>query len=280
MNWNDKIRKITREPLFHFLIIGLAVFVFTSITGSNIDLDSRKITVNAKQIERLSQNWQNTWQRLPNQSELDGLIREDIKDEIYYREAIRLGLDQNDIVIRRRLRSKMEYLAISQAESEIPSDEILQAWIDKNPQKYSIGAKYSFDQIYLESDSETNAQARVAAALQKLRAGSDWRTLGDAISLPTSLNNVTKDEIGKTFGDGFSIGFANMKIGEWSGPIESGFGLHIVRINSVLAGSKPKLDDVRTDAQNDWRSQTVKEREQKAYQTLLDAYTIKIDKPK
>lgn len=280
MKLKETITAALREPLVHFLIAGLLVFIFASQTGANIDPESRRIVVNAKQIQRLTENWQKAWSRLPTPTELDDLIREDIKDEIYNREALRLGLDKNDTVIRRRLRAKMEYLAISAAESQRPSDAELQTWLDNNVQKYSIGNKYSFDQIYFADDEEAPAQARAASALARLRAGADWHELGDEISLPPAINNENQAQIGRIFGIEFATELQTLTIGEWKGPVASGFGLHLIRLNAVQTGAKPRLAEVRTQVENDWRAETALARERQAYQKLLDGYSISIERPK
>jgi hypothetical protein len=275
----ERLRAALREPLVHFLLAGLALFLFFAWRGDAVDPESRTISITEEQVERLVASWTQTWQRPPTQSEIDGLIRDFVKEEIYYREGLRLGLDQNDPVIRRRIRSKMEFLAISELENEVPADAVLQALLDKNPQAYASDARYSFDQIYLAAEDENAARKRAAQILASLNSGADWQQLGDAISLPRSADHVDRTRIASDFGDVFAASLADLKTGAWSGPVPSGFGLHLVRIRAVQASAVPNLADVRQRLENDWRAQTVKEREAKAYQALLDGYTIKIAKP-
>lgn len=276
---NDRLRFALREPLVHFLLMGFALFLFFAWRGDAVDPESRTITITQAQVERLAANWAQTWQRPPSQTEIDGLIRDYVKEEIYYREGLRLGLDQDDPIIRRRIRSKMEFLATSELETEAPEDATLQALLDKNPQAYAKDARYSFDQIYLASQDEAAARARATQMLAALNTGADWQTLGDAISLPRSPEAVDRTRIASDFGDDFAASLAGLKPGQWSGPVTSGFGLHLVRIRKVLASARPTLADVRQKLENDWRAQTIRDREAKAYQTLLDGYSIKIAKP-
>ena len=279
MRMNERLGAAFKEPLVHFLLAGLALFLFFAWRGDAVDPESRTITITEEQVERLAAGWAQSWQRPPSQTELDALIRDFVKEEIYYREGLRLGLEQDDPIIRRRIRSKMEFLAISELENEVPSDATLQAFLDKSPQTYAQDPRYSFDQIYVGAQDEAAARSRAKQILESLKNGADWQNLGDAISLPRSPDNADRTRIASDFGDDFAAALANLKAGAWAGPVASGFGLHLVRIRAVQTSSKPKLADVRQKLENDWRAQTGKDREAKAYQTLLDGYTIKIAIP-
>lgn len=268
-----------REPLTHFLIAGLGIFLFFGLFGSEVDVGDRRIVVNEAQVRRLADQWSQTWQRPPNADELDGLIRDYIKEEIYYREALRLGLDKDDVVVRRRLRSKMEFLANSEAETVAPSDAALRAWLDKYPAKYAADPVYSFDQVYV-STSGGDAEAKAKAILEQLQAGAKPDTLGDPLALPRSLERAKGFDIDRQYGDAFAAALKTLPVGTWSGPVASGFGLHLVRVRTVRLPGKPRLVDVRQTVENDWREATREERENRAYQALLDGYRIEIEKPR
>lgn len=275
----DRLKAALKEPLVHFLLAGFALFLFFAWRGDAVDPEDRMITITEQQVARLAAGWTQTWQRAPTPTEIDGLIRDYVKEEVYYREGLRLGLDQDDPIIRRRIRSKMEFLARSELENEAPNDATLQSLLDKNPAAYTVDAAYSFDQIYLGAQDEAAARARAATMLGELRKGADWQEMGDSISLPRSADVLDRTRIATDFGDEFAAGLAAIKPRIWAGPVASGYGLHLVRIRAVKTSGKPKLADVRQKLENDWRAKTVKEREAKAYQALLDTYTIKIAKP-
>jgi peptidyl-prolyl cis-trans isomerase C len=279
MPLREFVRTALKEPLVHFLLAGLALFAFFALRGEPVDPESRTIIINEKQVERLAANWAQTWQRPPTQAEIDGLIREFIKEEIYYREGMRLGLDQDDLIVRRRIGSKMEFLATSELENQRPDDATLQAILNRNPERYATETRYSFDQIYIAVQDEATARAKAAQWLAALGRGTDWQKLGDAISLPRSAENADRDRLISDFGEDFSAALAKLEVGKWTGPVASGFGWHVVRVRKVQASEKPKLADVRQAVENDWRSQTGRARQAKAYQLLLDSYTIKIAKP-
>lgn len=281
MNFRKRMAHALREPLFHFLIVGGVFFVAYSWSGSAVDAESRRIVVDEGQVERLVSMWSQTWRRPPNAQELDALVRDYIKEEVYYREAKRLGLDEDDIVVRRRLRSKMEFLATSAVENAAPTDAVLQAWLDKYPDRYATDPVISFETVYIDAQSEV-AESRLKAArmLEELRAGRDPAQLGDPISLPRSMISASQLSIRQQFGDAFAIALKLLPQGQWSGPVSSGFGLHLVRVKAVEQSRQASLSEVRQRVENDWRAATKERRESAAYQALLDGYAIEIERPK
>ncbi len=272
---DSKIGTWLREPLLHFMVAGMLVFLVSYWRGGGVDADSRTILITQEKVARLSASWEQIWRRAPTQSEIDGLIRDYIKEEIYYREAKRLGLDEDDTVVRRRLRSKMEFLATAQSENAVVDEATLQRWLDRFPARFATEAEISFDQIYLGE----NPPIAAAPILNNIVAAGDWRKLGKAISLPQSLDGATRSDIAREFGYPFATALTNAPQSKWTGPVQSGFGFHMIRVRSIRSSAEPSLGKVRQAVENDWRVQTAKERESKAYQTLLDGYTIKIAAP-
>jgi peptidyl-prolyl cis-trans isomerase C len=272
------VAQLAREPLVHFL--GLGFLIFLLLGEGSVPAD-RVIRVDEAQVAQLAEGFSQTWQRAPQPSEIDGLIRDYIEEEVYYREAKRLGLDIDDPVVRRRLRSKMAFLATSEVKNITPSDADLQAWMATNPARYKGDAAYGFDQIFVTAAGDAAAaKARANALLAQLNAGRASTGLGDPISLPPHMAQAQGTDIATIFGEAFAAALARLPVGRWSGPVQSGFGLHLVRVNSSVAGALPKLADVRQRVENDWRANTKDRRERAAYQALLDAYDVKIEKPR
>jgi peptidyl-prolyl cis-trans isomerase C len=280
MKFRQFLAQAMREPLVHFLIAGAVIFTVYGWSGSAVDAESRRIVVREDQVQRLASMWSQTWQRRPTRTELDGLIRDHIKEEIYYREAKRLGIDEDDTVVRRRLRSKMEFLATSEVENSVPSDAVLQAWLDKAPARYATDPVIGFDSVFVGVDEgEEAARGKAIRILAQLRSGGDPSTLGDPISLPRSMEAAPLPLISREYGEDFGSALLGLTKGEWSGPVVSGFGLHLVRINRIDISRKPPLAEVRQQVENDWRSATKEQRERRAYQLLLDSYDIDIERP-
>lgn len=275
----NQIRTWLREPLVQFLLGGLAVFAVSLWQGTVGDPASRTITISEAVVERLVANFSQTWQRPPSPQEIDRLIRDFIKEEVYNREAKRLGLDVEDPIIRRRLRLKMETLTKSEIELQRPDEATLQAWLDRHPERFATGAVYSFDQVYLDPLKDDEQQNRARKLIAQLNGGKNWWGIGDQISLPATMDDADQATVSRTFGKEFVAGLAGLKSGVWTGPIMSGFGLHLVRIRKLETTGKPRLAEVRQQVENDWRANTMADREAKAYQTVLDGYTVRIMKP-
>lgn len=266
-----RVHKALREPLVHFLIAGAALFAFSGYYGG-VDASERSIRLDEAQVSRLADQWEQTWRRPPSPGELDGLIRDYIKEEVYFREAIRLGLDADDPVIRRRLRTKMEFLATAQVENATPSDAELTRYYTANKTKYAEDPAYSFDQNYYGEDE---AGARRAIGL--LNAGRNLPVL--LLPLPAKMDKASTSDVARAFGDSFAEALPALPRTKWSGPVRSGYGWHAVRIRAVEASKVPPLSAIAQQVSNDWRAETKAEREAAAYQVLLDGYTIYIAKP-
>ncbi|GAA4642794.1 peptidylprolyl isomerase [Pontixanthobacter gangjinensis] len=261
-----------REPLVHFLIAGAILFAFFAWKGEPADPTSREITVTREDQARLALGWEQTMSRSPTDAELDSLIQTWLREEVLYREALRLGLDRDDAVVRKRLANKMDFLATSIAETAKPSDTTLETWLADNPQRFAPDTDYSFDQLYF---SEKDA---AEAALSQLPEMTEWQGMGEVISLPTTSKMSGSGEIERRFGVIFLERLMALQPdGEWVGPIPSGFGWHVVRLRQRNAGEVPPLADIRERAENDWRAQTLETRREDAYQLLRDAYQVTIE---
>jgi hypothetical protein len=281
MTLRQRLVQGAREPLVQFLAAGTLIFAGFALLGQGPDQGDRRIVVEPARVERIVTLWMQTWHRPPTPAELDGLISEYVQEEVYVREALRLGLDGDDPVIRRRLRSKMEFLATDQLESATPDEGVLQAWMQSHPGLYAQDPRVSFQQVYLgPAGVAADDAGRAASALARLRAGGDPDSVSVPLSLPRDLASATRSEIDRQFGDRFSEALLKAPAGQWSGPVSSGFGVHLVRVSAVQAGKSPRLEDVRQAVENDWRAATRAEREAQAYQDLLKGYDVVIERPK
>lgn len=266
------LRKFIREPLVHFLGGALLIFAFFWATGSSRDPTDYAINIDETDIARLKTDWVQSFRRAPTRQELDGLIDQEIAEEIYYREALRLGLDKNDPMIRRRLFTKMRFVDGQDADNVDPTDTILQQWMDKNPSKYALSALFDFEQIYLGQISTAEAGKR----FDELNNGAESTTFAQSISLPATLKRASIDDISRQFGDKFAGQLEGLKTGVWSGPVTSGFGVHAVKVNAKAPGKAASLDDVRQRVVNEWHAARQTEQKEKALSRYRAQYEITV----
>ena len=267
------MQRWARDPLIHFLIAGAALFAFFALRGAEVDPESRTIEVTRDVQAGLAMQFERAIQRPPTDAELDGLIDRWVRDEVLYREAIRLGLDRDDAVVRRRLSRKMDDLAGAEAETESPSDATLEQWLADNPERFATGTRYSFDQLWFESE-----EAAIAAKAS-LKSGAEWAELGGAISLPATVNDTEAQEIEARFGGDFLTALQTLRPSdEWADPIFSGFGWHLVRLRNTKLGTVPQFADIKQNVEAEWRSATIEARREQAFQLLRDAYSVSVEK--
>lgn len=255
----------TREPLVHFLAAGTAIWFVLAWQGEPVDPASRTIAVAREDRARLALQWERTLQRPPTDAELDSLTEQFIREEVLYREALRLGLDRDDAVLRKRLATKMDYLAASMAETASATDATLEDWLKRHPERFAPEVRYSFDQAWF---------ADRAAAGRALAGGTPQ---GEDISLPPALERAPRREVEQRFGEAFRQALDEAPVGQrWHGPVASGFGWHLVRLRAREAGPVPSLGAIRDKVEADWQSATAAARKQEAYRVLRQSYRITV----
>ena len=262
-----------REPLVHFLVAGALFYAFFAWTsGDAVDPASRVVDVDRDQQAQLALQFERTMGRSPTDAELDAQIEQFIRDEVLYREALRLGLDQGDAVVRRRLVSKMDMAASAAAEVAEPSEDELRSFFEENSARYGGESSLSLDQLYFERESSAQA------ALSKIQEGDMWRSSGEPISLQASMDGASLRSIRSIFGEEFANALDPLEAGDvWHGPIRSGYGWHLVRVRE-RGEQGGDFDAMRQRIENDWRSAEIAARKERAFVILRDAYRVEIDR--
>ncbi|WP_296709100.1 peptidylprolyl isomerase [Rhodoblastus sp.] len=274
------LKKLFEEPLLHFIILAFAIFgLYAVVNRSPAGGGDDRIVITGAKVEQLANLFGNTWQRPPTAIELKGLVENYIKEEIYNREAVMLGLDKNDTSIRRRLRQKYEFLIDADAEGQAPTDAQLQAYLQAHADRFEIGPKLAFQQIYLSPASRGDRIEQDAATLlETLRKDPAETPRGDATLLPSEVAMTRLTAIGEMFGDDFATALKNKAEARlWTGPIRSAFGLHLVRILDRQPVRLPALDEVRAAVARDWSNETRKSVEDARYRQLLARYHIVVE---
>jgi len=268
-----QVRRILREPLLHFLLLGLALFAYYGRVVPDDD-GKRRIVVTQADVDLLATQFQGTWNRPPSPVELHGLVDSYVRDEILYREGVALGLDRDDAVIKRRVRQKLDVLFEESVAQNPATDADLQAYRDANPAAFRKPAVVSFDQIFFGSDAVT--PQRLEQARAALARGADPGTLGQATLLPSHQDAMPLDLIARDFGEKFAAQLAKTPVGEWSGPVTSGFGTHLVRVSAIEPAQLPTLADVRDVVAREWENERRKQAHADALAKLREQYQVEI----
>jgi hypothetical protein len=277
-------RALLGEPLVQFLVAGAFLFAYFEWKGGGSGPGSTRIAITPGLVEHLASGFARTWQRPPTDLELKGLVDEYVKEEIATREAVAMGLDRDDTIIRRRLRQKLEFLVEDAADQVAPSDAELQAWLDKHAEAFRAEPRVALRQVFVSSD-RWGASARVKAErlLPRLRAaGKDASidALGDPSMLPREVPLGPLAEVTRAFGAEFAARLAEVPMGQWSGPLESPYGLHLVLVRERVASAEPALADVRPLVERELLAERRKAQLQGLYEKLLAKYTVTIEMPK
>ncbi len=274
-----------REPLIHFLGIGALLFGLFALVNDEVgSVAEIRIEITASDVERLRDVWTKQWNRPPTETELKGLINSHIREEVLYREGLALGLDQNDTIMRRRIAQKMEFLFEDLADLVKPTKEELKRYFDRNQEHYRLPARFSFTHVYFSVDqrgqsAEQDAR-RLLAQLQTNRATplpvSDQ---GDPFMLQHDFVRTTEQDVAKLFGQRFAEQLLKVKEGSWQGPIESGYGLHLVRIHDKVHPRLPELNEVRDRVRSNLVSERRRKTNEQVYQRLKARYEIVVEDP-
>jgi hypothetical protein len=270
--------KVLREPLLHFLLLGAMLFGAHGFLSDERATQPGNIVITQGRIEALIAAFTRTWQRPPTASEREGLIRDYIREEVYVREAIALGLDQDDMVIRRRLRQKLEFVSEDLTARAEPTDGQLRAYLTAHPDAFRVEPRFTFRQIFLSRHRRGDKLSRDAARLLTgLRQGTDPDTVGDVSLLDQMYEGLPASLVAAQFGDHFAASLSELPSGEWRGPVSSTYGTHLVLIDDRTDSRLPALQEVREVVRRDWANAQRAESNEKYYQALLRRYTVTVE---
>ena len=275
------MKKLIREPFIHFILLGAAIFVANHFLSARADNQPGKIVITQGDITSIIIGFSRTWQRPPTREEMDGLIRDRVREEVYYREAMAMGLDRDDPVIRRRLQQKLQFVTNDVATPAEPTDADLTAYLKAHVKNFRADPKFSFSQVYLDPSKHGDHLAQDAnellIQLQQRRRDVDLSSLGDAFLLEHRFEATPTSEIAKQFGDKFVAKLAGVPIGQWVGPVESGYGKHLVFVENRTEGRLPELVEIRDAVLRDWTNARRLEANEKFFQTLLKHYQVVVE---
>ncbi|GIC78740.1 peptidyl-prolyl cis-trans isomerase [Moritella sp. F3] len=272
------MKQVFKEPLLAFLLIGAAIFALFQLVADDPLTADAEIVVTAGHIQVLTMGFEKRWQRPPNDSERQGLIQHYVREEVLYREALALGLDRDDPMIKRRLVQKLQFLSEDIATADKPEEQQLLTYLAAHQENYRQPSRFSFRQVYINASNQgENAQSEVLKLLTILNSNdSNADTLGDPLMLSHRFERMPATEVERALGHPFLQSLREMPIGNWQGPITSGFGWHLVRIDERIDGKPLSLNAVRKQVVRDWTSQQRQLANKVVYERLRKNYKVTV----
>lgn len=268
--------RLIRDPLVHFAVLGIVIFAVYAVLNDGDapqDAATPRIVVDAATQDLLIERFSQVWRRPPTEAEQAALVEDYIEGRVMVREARALGLDQGDSVVEQRLRQKMTFL-LSGSGAPSPSEADLRAFYDADPARYGAAPKIAFQQVPLGEAQPTDSE--VAELIAALQAGADPAEIGTFNLLPTDNPLAPSGLIDRQFGKGLADQIARLEPGEWGGPVRSGYGFHLVRLDQLVPARVPPFEDVIDRVRNDWEAESSETRLQERIAALRDRYTIDI----
>jgi hypothetical protein len=263
---------LLREPLLQFFLLGGAIFgLYALVDDAPPPVAENVLVISESDAQRLAAEFEATWRRSPTAEELGFMIDERVREEVYVREAVALGLDRDDAVIRRRLQTKMEFLTESGAEALAPDEATLNAHLAAHPERFEETPLVAFEQVLLDDSVAPDQVARLAAQLD---SGIDPGPAARPTLLPGVVRPSPVQVVDNAFGPGFFAALAALPPGQWSGPVETSFGRHLVRVTERRKARLPPLAQIRAEVEQDWRAGATARLRDERFQALLGRYEV------
>ncbi len=272
------MKKLLKEPFFHFIGIGIVLFLLYGLVNKQTD-SKNTILINDFDINKILVGWEMQWKRPPTEKELQNLIAQNIKQEIFYQEALKMNLDHNDEIIKRRLAQKMQFLSADIASIKEPTEKELQKYYQEHADKYLTSPSYSLYQIAFTPDKRSDNYKDAAATLKQFPEATfdEMKNWGDKLPFSYNFTNITSNELALQLGSKFSNGLVEQEMNKWIGPIPSGFGYHLVYITKKTDPNLPEFNMRKNDVIRDFEYDKQQEVNDLIYDELKKKYNIEID---
>jgi peptidyl-prolyl cis-trans isomerase C len=270
------IHKLAKEPLVHFILLGCLIFA-TYYWLNRDEQQENTIVINQQQLDHLTSLWKSQWKREPTADDIEAVLDRHIRQEVFYREALRMNLDRNDEIVKKRLAQKMEAVASDlQTLMQPASDQRLREYYHEHEEFFRLPLAYRFNQIMFLTDEE-DCEARMQSTLQSLRQGDEIPPKRKSkLGVPCDWPLTTVGEIENAFGGDFSRALDDLPTGQWSGPIRSGYGWHLVFIETKQQPEVPDFEQVREFVAREYEYQSELDAQDQVYKELLAKYNVSI----
>ena len=273
----NSIARALREPLVHFLLAGFALFVlYALLQPERFAADtSRRVELSATDVARVQLAFAARWQRHPTEAELRGLLASEVRNEILSREAIALGLDKDDVIVKRRLAQKMEFLADDLSGLREPAQDELRAWFDEHKSEFSQPSRITFRHVFFSTDRRgANTEVAARKALVSAAGRVDSAPRGDPFMFQDYYTDRTEAQVADVFGSDFATTLFSSPIKRWSGPFASGLGWHIVWTEELQAGDVHSYDDVESEVRQRWMVEQREAAKRASFEAMLARYEV------
>ena len=271
------MKALWKEPLAHFLLIGAVLFTVFELRQEEASVAPNRIQVDAGQVDQLVARFARSRLRPPTDIELAALIEGHVREEVYYRQALAMGLDQDDPVLRQRMRQKLEFLLEDLAAEATPGDEQLIEFMQRNPETFRQEPRLSFIQVFLNPDTRPDLVSDATQLLARLNNGASPETEGDRTLLAPEFFEATQYEITRLFGESFGQQIILLEPGGWGGPLYSAYGGHLVKVSVKQEGRFSELAEVRKQVERDYMVERRQELKDITYRKLREGYEIIIE---
>ena len=272
--------KLSREPLVHFIILGALLFAGHMLWQRHVTKADYTITVTAEEMERQALIFAGENRRQPTDDDLKALLFSHVEEQALMREAQRLGLGEDDTIIRRRLAQKMRFIIEDVDAPALPEAADLKTWFEANLDKFITPEKRSFSHIYFSPETHGESVEKVALnALEQIQIKSspaNWKSLGDPFMLKREFKALNAIEVTRLFGADFARALFEAKGANWQGPVESAFGLHLIKLDKITPRSIPKFEDVRPNVEAAWQEEAQRSANQAALKDVIRKYKVDV----
>ena len=280
------LKRFLREPLLHFLVLGALLFALYGYfnRGRGGVEQSKQIVLSLDDLREMDVYFESQWHRQPTPQEFAAMVEDKVREDVLYREALAMGLDKDDTIVKRRMAQKMQFLAEDVAAAHEPTSAQLKDWFDKNEGKFALPSRYSFRHVYFSPDQRgKNARDDAAKALTQLAGQPADSKLasstGDRFMFQEYYGDSTPEAIAKEFGPPFAVAIEKLKPGSWQGPVESGYGWHLVYVTTVVPGRIPAFEEIEPDVKTAWLGDQKKQAWEKAYAEMRAKYSVLLPAP-
>jgi hypothetical protein len=279
----NKLTRLLTEPLVQFLVIGACIYGAYALFGApEENFRDTTIIVDSNRINAMISQWERRWNRLPTREEIDGLIQTYIREDVLYRQAVAMGLNEDDPITRRRMAQKLQFLTSDLSMMQQPLEGELEKYFSEKAGSYRGEDMISFTQVFINPDKREDATLSDAAEiLAQLKAvgepDAETFQAGDRLILQNNFSSATELEIRRQLGSGFAEVVMTLEPGQWHGPVLSGYGVHLVYVYEFVKAPPAVFENVQARVLEDWHEEKREQFNADFLESLKSRYQIVIE---